>query len=213
MSVYLRSFVFAAALAAAAGGFAEEAGSSRGVSYEEAAGMPVPAACVKTVTEDSVALEGVGCFEGSDTDLRALTLQFDAEGRLSRLEARMIEGEGFRALAEAGFETHMIPGVPSFCAAAARLDISLTTAKKPLVIIPGDAESMDALLEIDGTKVLMKSGRSIADTVKKLENLNLANGARAVENCGMENERVIRDVRKLTSGAGYFTTIIIKGAD
>lgn len=103
MSVYLRSFVFAAALAAAAGVFAEEAGSIRGVSYEEAAGMPVPAACVKTVTEDSVALEGVGCFEGSDTDLRALTLQFDAEGRLSRLEARMIEGEGFRALAEAGF--------------------------------------------------------------------------------------------------------------
>ena len=72
---------------------------------------------------------------------------------------------------------------------------------------------MDALLEIDGTKVLMKSGRSIADTVKKLENLNLASGACAVENCGMENERVIRDVRKLTSGAGYFTTIIIKGAD
>ena len=116
-------------------------------------------------------------------------------------------------LSEAGYETHMIPGVPSFCAAAARLDISLTTAKKPLVIIPGDAESMDALLEIDGTKVLMKSGRSIADTVKKLENLNLANGACAVENCGMENERVIRDVRELTSGAGYFTTIIIKGAD
>ena len=116
-------------------------------------------------------------------------------------------------VAAAGFETHMIPGVPSFCAAAARLDMSLTTAKKPLVIIPGDAESMDALLEIDGTKVLMKSGKSIADTVKKLENLNLANGARAVENCGMENERVIRDVRELTSGAGYFTTIIIKGAD
>ena len=116
-------------------------------------------------------------------------------------------------ISAAGFATHMIPGVPSFCAAAARLDMSLTTAKKPLVIIPGDAESMDALLEIDGTKVLMKSGRSIADTVKRLESLGLANDALAVENCGMENERVIRDVRELTSGAGYFTTIIIKGAD
>ena len=113
----------------------------------------------------------------------------------------------------AGFETHMIPGVPSFCAAAARLDMSLTTAKKPLVIIPGDAENMDALLSLDASKVLMKSGKSIADTVKRLEDLGLADSARAVENCGMENERVIRDVRELTSGAGYFTTIIIKGAD
>lgn len=116
-------------------------------------------------------------------------------------------------ISAAGFETHMIPGVPSFCAAAARLDMSLTTAKKPLVIIPGDAENMDALLSLDASKVLMKSGKSIADTVKRLENLGLADDAHAVENCGMENERVIRDVRKLTSGASYFTTIIIKGAD
>lgn len=116
-------------------------------------------------------------------------------------------------ISAAGFETHMIPGVTSFCAAAARLDMSLTTAKKPLVIIPGDAENMDALLSLDASKVLMKSGKSIADTVKRLENLGIADSARAVENCGMENERVIRDVRELTSGAGYFTTIIIKGAD
>lgn len=77
--------------------------SIRDISYEVAAGMPVPAACVKTVAESSVSLYGDECFEGADTDLKALALTFDADGHLSRLEARMIEGRGFRALAEAGF--------------------------------------------------------------------------------------------------------------
>ena len=40
-------------------------------------------------------------------------------------------------ICESGFECEIVPGVPSFCAAAAKLKQSLTTRKKPLIIIPG----------------------------------------------------------------------------
>lgn len=113
----------------------------------------------------------------------------------------------------AGYETEMIPGVPSFCAAAAALNMSLTTADKPLVIIPGSAENMGALLSIDGTRVIMKSGKAAAETAERLEKLGLAPSACAVENCGMPGERIIRDISELKSGAGYFTTIIVKEND
>ena len=116
-------------------------------------------------------------------------------------------------ISAAGYETLMIPGVPSFCAAAARLNMSLTTADKPLCIIPGSAENLEELLKIDGTRVLMKSGKQLAGTVERLSALGLADSAAAVENCTLENERVFRDIRALSSGAGYFTTVIIKEAD
>ena len=38
-------------------------------------------------------------------------------------------------ICESGFECEIVPGVPSFCAAAAKLKQSLTTRKKPLIII------------------------------------------------------------------------------
>ena len=36
-----------------------------------------------------------------------------------------------------GYETELVNGIPSFCAAAARLGISLTEWKEPLHVIPG----------------------------------------------------------------------------
>lgn len=113
----------------------------------------------------------------------------------------------------AGYETVMIPGVPSFCDAAAHLNMSLTDMEKPLVIIPGGHEDLKSLLNIEGTKVLMKSGRRLDAALETIDALKLTDSACAVENCGMENERIIHDLRELESGAGYFTTIIVKEAD
>ena len=42
-------------------------------------------------------------------------------------------------LRERGYEAVMIPGVPSFCAAAARLGLSLVSGETPLHIVPGAA--------------------------------------------------------------------------
>ena len=53
-----------------------------------------------------------------------------------------------------GFATRMVPGVPSFCAVAARLGISLTEMNAPLHIVPGSWDLPQAL-EWPGNKILM----------------------------------------------------------
>mgnify|MGYP000820286309 FL=1 len=59
-----------------------------------------------------------------------------------------------------GYATAMAAGVPSFCAAAARLNVPLTGGMDtPLTIAPGGWT--DRVLEMPGTKVLMKAGRQL----------------------------------------------------
>jgi precorrin-2/cobalt-factor-2 C20-methyltransferase len=60
-----------------------------------------------------------------------------------------------------GFESVMIPGVPSFCAVAAALGTGLTEMNEPLHILPAGGMAVDEALRLPGTKVLMKTGRAM----------------------------------------------------
>ena len=106
-----------------------------------------------------------------------------------------------------GFETVMCPGVTSFCAVAARLGRSLTRMEEPLHILPGSMD-MDSALTLPGTKVLMKSGRTIRETVDALERHGLATRAGMVADCGLETEQVYTDLRQLPEEISYFATIV-----
>ena len=106
-----------------------------------------------------------------------------------------------------GFEVVMCPGVTSFCAVAARLGRSLTRMDEPLHILPGSMD-MDSALTLEGTKVLMKSGRAIHETVDALERHGLAARAGMVADCGLETEQVYTDLRQLPEEISYFATIV-----
>lgn len=95
-----------------------------------------------------------------------------------------------------GYESVLVNGVPSFCAAAAKLGISLGEKAESIHILPGSYPVKDGL-KLSGTKILMKSGTKIADVKREL--LLTECPAWMVENCGMEGERLIRsaaDIRK-----------------
>lgn len=113
-------------------------------------------------------------------------------------------------LRDRGYETVMIPGVPSFCAVAARLGVSLTTVNAPLHIYP--AGSAEEGLDLPGTKVLMKSGKQLPKVRKALENHGLLAGSAMVSNCGLPGEQVFPDLSQFRpeQEAGYFATIIVK---
>lgn len=111
---------------------------------------------------------------------------------------------------EEGFGTEMVPGVPSFCAAAAALDISLTDKEKPLHIIPASYGSLEENLVTPGTHVLMKSGKKFAEVKETLRKLNLCDRSGMVVNCGMPEEQVIGNLNDAPDETGYFTTIIVK---
>ena len=112
-----------------------------------------------------------------------------------------------KRIKERGYETRVVSGIPSFCAAAARADMSLTEWNEELHIIPA-VHNIDRDLEYQGTRVLMKSARKIARVKERLSEQNA--DVFMVENCGMENERVFTDVSQIPEDAGYYSLIIAK---
>lgn len=108
-----------------------------------------------------------------------------------------------------GFSIVMIPGVPSFCAVAARLGESLTAEGEPLHIFPAGVSDLDQALELKGTKVLMKSGRQLPGVMEALDRAGALGHSSLVENCGLPGERVAAPLEKGTQ-SGYFSTIVVK---
>lgn len=119
---------------------------------------------------------------------------------------------------QAGFTAVMISGVPSFCAAAARLGISLGEMRDEIHIIPASYD-VRATVGYGGTCVYMKSGKKLAELIEVLR--TAADGGAdtdeeadmtvyGVTNCGMESERVYRGLDELSEAKGYLTIVIVK---
>ena len=110
-----------------------------------------------------------------------------------------------------GYKTVMVPGVPSFCAVAARLGISLTEMNGPLHIAPGSM-ALDEVLDQPGTKVLMKSGRQMPAVLDALAARNALGKSMLVQNCGLPEETVYPDLSQSRPEGkhGYFSTVIVK---
>lgn len=106
-----------------------------------------------------------------------------------------------------GYNAEIISGITSFCAAAARINIGLVEKSEELHIIPASYQIEDAL-EMEGTKVLMKSGKQIKN-VKDIINKKKLNAV-MVENCGMDNEKVHNDLSTVGDNASYYSLIIVK---
>lgn len=112
-------------------------------------------------------------------------------------------------LTEQGYAVEMIPGVPSFCAVAAALHTGLTSMNKPLHIIPAGGMELDEALDMLGTKVLMKTGKSMPEVRRALKLHGLADKTMLVQNCGLPTERVCRSLDDASDDISYFTTILV----
>lgn len=106
-----------------------------------------------------------------------------------------------------GYTTEIINGIPSFCAVAAALGISLSENKEQIHIFPASYELEDAL-NLAGTKIFMKMGKKLSEVKSKIQRAGL--NAYMVENCGMENEKIYESIEKFPEEAGYYSLIIIK---
>ena len=95
-----------------------------------------------------------------------------------------------KRILERGYEAEIVSGITSFCAVAARLNMGLVEADQPLHVIPATykAQEMDEILELPGTKVLMKTGKKMKQVKESIEK----SGQKAVmiENCGMPSEKI-----------------------
>lgn len=113
---------------------------------------------------------------------------------------------------EDGYHTEAVAGVPSFCAAAARLGIPLADADESVHILPGNTDPAEALA-LPGTKIFMKTGKKLAELKAAILALPQPCRAYAVTNCGLPDETVTEDIAALDGNAGYLTVVIVRDAD
>ena len=106
-----------------------------------------------------------------------------------------------------GYESALVPGITSFCAAAARLNIPLTEWDEQLHVVPA-VHKLDHALEQPGTYVLMKSASQMAAVKEMLR--KSGRKVQMVENCSMDNEKLYRSLEEIPDDAGYFSLIIAK---
>ena len=104
-----------------------------------------------------------------------------------------------------GYPVVLVSGIPSFCAAAARLNMPLTEWDEPLHVLPA-LHKTEGKLDLQGTCVLMKS----ASHMKEVKEMLRRSGreAAAVIDCGMESELICRSIDEIPDDAGYFSLII-----
>ena len=115
-----------------------------------------------------------------------------------------------RRVLKRGYEAVLVPGVPSFCAVAARLNTSLCEQSQRLLIVPASHKDMEDCLNVDANLVFMKAGREIGALKEKLAAHGLLESASLVANCGMEGEQVWEHFADMPENTGYFSVVLVK---
>lgn len=108
-----------------------------------------------------------------------------------------------------------IPGITSFCAAAAQTEFSLGEGNETVSIVP-TPDNFDRVREAlarKGTVVLMKVGRHLGKVLDILEELKLLGHGVFASRIGMDGETTEVDLSRLKQAgreAGYFSILLVR---
>ncbi|MGD8251020.1 MAG: precorrin-2 C(20)-methyltransferase [Desulfobacterales bacterium] len=106
-----------------------------------------------------------------------------------------------------------IPGITSYQASAAALNTPLVEGNESLLIMAG-TRGTERIRSLNGhaeNVVIMKAYRNIGDICGALEDARLLDDSTGVVRCGMPDQEVVTDIRRLGSrGPDYWTLIIAK---
>lgn len=106
----------------------------------------------------------------------------------------------------------LIPGVSSITAAAARSLTYLGIADERIAILPANyTGNLRETLERFDTVVLMKVNKVFVSIMRTLEDMNLIDKAVYIARAGMEDEKIIRNLREVRDAdLNYFSLVIIR---
>jgi precorrin-2/cobalt-factor-2 C20-methyltransferase len=109
----------------------------------------------------------------------------------------------------------IIPGVSSINAAASKAKLSLGLADEKIAILPATyADNLKETLEKFDTVVLMKVHKVFDKVSKILDEMNLVGNAIYISRAGMDDELIIRDIKKIKKeNLNYFSMLIIRRTD
>lgn len=111
---------------------------------------------------------------------------------------------------ERGFQAEIIPGVTSFCAAAAKLNTPLCEGPQSLLVVPTIKGDVEAALDVPAVKVFMKTGKNMGELKEALATRGLLEHACAVANCGLPDEKMFPSLADADECTDYFTVVIAK---
>lgn len=120
-----------------------------------------------------------------------------------------------RRVLKRGYRVETVPGVPSFCAAAARLNRPLCVGQERLLIVPASGEGMEETLSFRANQVWMKAGRRLGALLELLRREGQRFDASVVSNCGLPGEQVYHSLENVETEQGYFSLVLLrqKGTD
>lgn len=113
-----------------------------------------------------------------------------------------------RLVRQAGYETEEINGIPSFCAAAARLHLDLALGEEGIHILAA-SDWLASGADYPGTKIIMKIGTQLSLVKDRIRSLGMT--AVMIENCTMAGEGVYHSLDEIPETAGYYSLVIVKG--
>jgi len=113
-----------------------------------------------------------------------------------------------------GLEVITVPGITSYCAAAALTNFPLGEGKELVTMVPtaDDLTAVRRALQSGGTVVLMKIARRLRDILDLLDEAQLLDHSVFVARAGLEGQRVVTDLRMLRAEApevGYLSVILV----
>jgi precorrin-2/cobalt-factor-2 C20-methyltransferase len=117
-----------------------------------------------------------------------------------------------KEIKDLGYETEVVPGIPSFCSGAAKARIPLMIGDEGLAVVSmakNNEESLESALSGFDNVVVMKAWNSMGSLLESIERHGMGkNNATVISNIGMEGEYIgpLDPERKY----GYFTTVIVK---
>ncbi len=117
-----------------------------------------------------------------------------------------------KEIKELGYETEVVPGIPSFCSGAAKARIPLMIGDEGLAVVSmakNNEGSLESALSGFDNVVVMKAWNSMGALLESMERHGMGkNNATVISNIGMEGEYIgpLDTERKY----GYFTTVIVK---
>lgn len=103
---------------------------------------------------------------------------------------------------KAGYETQVINGIPSFCAAAAKTGLSIAEGDDAVLITAGEYKPFD------GTLIIMKAGSKLKELKSQIQSCEKT--AYLIENCGMQDEKIYSGLDEIPDKSRYFSILIVK---
>ena len=112
-------------------------------------------------------------------------------------------------------EIECIPGITSYHAAAARLNLVLAEADEAICIVPGTdgGDAVERAAHAADNLVILKAYRRFPEIVEALSHVGMAGNGVLVTRCGLEGEEIHRDLHSLKEDGRrpeYLSLIVAK---